>query len=96
MLTVSERHILKEEVRELQGSGCIVPGCSDLGTDLAHICPSGMGGRRSTYNTDNFVLMCREHHQVFDGHQLQGRQLLLRVLVRSRSEHVRNCQRVPI
>lgn len=55
--------------------------CSDWFQDLAHIEPSGMGGRQNR-TADNLVGLCRHHHRVFDGQDLGGRQRMLRDLMK--------------
>lgn len=94
MRLTSAQHLeLAAQIHEDQGPACIIPGCPNPWTDKAHITPSGSGGRPSTYDPDNLVGLCHEHHMIFDGHQLQGRQLMLRCLMRSRADHIRNCGR---
>lgn len=70
------------EVTSRQGTRCVVPTCVSPWVDKAHIKePSGMGGRPSTWVIDNLAGLCRFHHEVYDGHVLQGRQRLLRDLM---------------
>jgi hypothetical protein len=47
-----------------------------------------MGGRPSTYTAENLVGLCKLHHDVFDGRVLQGRQDLLRVLMKHLADSV--------
>jgi hypothetical protein len=58
----------------------------------AHIDGSGSGGRLSTYTIDNLVGLCRVHHDQFDGRSLQGRQQLLRELMRYVVVHERQAR----
>lgn len=71
----------KEQLVQLQGLLCGVPGCGMPWTDVAHIWGSGSGGRLSTYTVDNLVGLCRPCHDAYDGRVLQARQLLLRRLM---------------
>lgn len=82
---------LNHAILELQGPECIIPGCTERWVDKAHIEPSGMGGRPSTLEVRNLVGLCRLHHRIFDGNQLQGRQHLMRLLMRSHADHIRDC-----
>jgi len=90
-MSVTELMRLHDEITRLQGPLCAVPGCPSPWTDKAHIDPSGAGGRPSTYSLENLVGLCHPCHMIFDGQQLQGRQRLLRVLMRSRVQHIRHC-----
>ncbi len=71
-----------EEITRLQGERCILPSCSSLWTDKAHIEASGMGGRASTFTIGNIAGLCEYHHDVYDGRVMQGRGQLLQELLR--------------
>lgn len=78
----AEREAMKAEITRLQGTRCIVPTCIAEWKQMAHIKePSGMGGRPSTWVIGNLAGMCVMCHQIFDGHVMQGRQLMLRDLM---------------
>ena len=79
---------LADQILQRQGPGCLIPGCGDPWAEKAHIEPSGMGGRPSTYTSENLVGLCKLHHDVFDGRVLQGRQDLLRVLMKHLADSV--------
>ena len=79
---------LADQILTRQGPVCLIPGCGDPWTEKAHIVPSGMGGRPSTYTPENLVGLCKLHHDIFDGRILQGRQDLLRTLMKSHADHV--------
>jgi hypothetical protein len=85
---VPDRSAIDSALFSRQGPYCVIPGCPELWTERAHIWPSGMGGRPSTYRADNLVGLCRPHHDIFDGRQLQGRQHMLRQLMESRRDLV--------
>ena len=72
---------LARQVLERQGPGCFRPGCPEPWTDLAHIEPSGMGGRPSLLHAGNLVGLCRPCHRIFDGQDLAGRARMLRDLM---------------
>ena len=74
---------LRRRLAEEQGPICAMPDCHQPWTDMAHIRGSGMGGTPSSYVIDNLVGLCHRDHMVFDGHLLQGRQSMLRVLMRT-------------
>jgi len=87
--TAVPAHQLTDAVLAAQGPGCIVPHCTSLWTQKAHIEGSGHGGRPSTYNPENLVGMCRPHHDIFDGRDMAGRQRMLRDLMRVHADRVR-------
>ena len=66
-----------------QGVKCLMPDCDEDWSDKAHVDGSGMGGRPSTFTIDNMVGLCRPDHRIFDGQDLQGRQYMLRTLMRT-------------
>ena len=72
---------LREQLQEVQGYQCAIPSCTEKWVHVAHIEGSGNGGRLSTYVIGNVCGLCRYHHDVFDGRQLQDRQKLLRELL---------------
>ena len=84
---LSESELIEAVIRR-QGVECLIPGCHEPWADKAHIEPSGMGGRPSLRNPLNLVGLCRPHHDIFDGRILQGRQDLLRTLMRSLADRV--------
>ena len=70
------------EITRLQGPSCLLPSCQELWAHKAHIDASGMGGSPSTFEVTNIVGLCPYHHDVFDNRQPQGRQELMRELMR--------------
>jgi hypothetical protein len=74
-----------EEVRQRQGNLCAVPACGAAWTDVAHVWPSGMGGRPSSYQIDNLVGLCHPCHTAFDG----NRAWMMRTLMEDRMIRVR-------
>ena len=79
---------LIEAIIHRQGVECLIPGCHEPWVDRAHIEPSGMGGRPSLRNPLNLIGLCRSHHDIFDGRTIQGRQHLLRTLMRHLADRV--------
>lgn len=72
-----------------QGPICAMPDCHQPWTDMAHIVPSGAGGRASTYTLDNVVGLSRTCHDIFDGRILAGRQHMMRMLMAEVVKHQR-------
>lgn len=72
---------LRAVVLDRQGWRCFRPSCPNPWTDLAHIEPSGLGGRPHLYRADNLVGLCRPCHRIFDGQDLAGRARMLRDLM---------------
>lgn len=72
---------LREEIRKADGTRCVIPSCNHQWVDSAHIRASGIGGQRSSYRLNNLTGMCRLHHDIYDGRQIQGRQDLLAELL---------------
>lgn len=85
---MTDRTALDTALFARQGPWCLIPGCHEPWTERAHIWPSGLGGRPSTYRADNLVGLCHWHHDIFDGRQLEGRQRLMRLLMESRRDLV--------
>ncbi len=79
---------LNRKILERQGPLCILPDCDEPWTEKAEIDASGIGGRPSTCTAENLVGRCRTCHAIFDGRILQGRQRMLRTLMRSLAEFV--------
>ena len=75
-----------ELIARRQGVGCLI--CGERWTDRAHIWPSGIGGQTSTYRAGNIIGLCHPCHMIFDGHQLAGRQHMLRLLMEARRDLV--------
>jgi 5-methylcytosine-specific restriction endonuclease McrA len=88
-VTPEQKFKMREKIRASQGADCLIPSCTDSWLDVAHIDGSGSGGRVSTYKLDNLIGLCRHHHDIFDGHQLQGRQHLMRELMRFLADNAR-------
>lgn len=73
-----------DRVYERQGGNCLVLACDAPWTDVAHIWPSGMGGRESTYRDDNLVGLCHACHDAYDG----NRAWLMRTLMEAHAQDV--------
>lgn len=61
------RRELRAAVQELSGGICEWASCHQQGEQLAHIEPSGLGGRPSMDRLENVAWLCTYHHDVFDG-----------------------------
>ena len=71
---------MRAVILERQGPVCAMPRCRERWTDLAHVEPSGMGGRASTFVPSNLAGLCRPCHRIYDGQDLAGRARMLRDL----------------
>jgi hypothetical protein len=50
---------------------------------MAHLEPKGMGGRKSVNRLDNVIILCRYHHDLFDGRTHEGLKRELAALLRT-------------
>jgi hypothetical protein len=50
---------------------------------MAHIVGKGMGGSREANTLDNVIMLCRYHHDLFDGRTHEGLHRELAALLRS-------------
>lgn len=75
--------VARVAIGETQGNLCIMPWCEWPWDDAAHIEPSGLGGRPSTNVHTNIVGMCKGCHAIFDGRTLQGRQYMMKSLLKA-------------
>lgn len=67
------RQMLRDAVVHVAKGRCEWAECNDVGTDMAHITASGMGGAISKDRLDNVALLCHYHHMCFD-YQMSARQ----------------------
>lgn len=65
------RSRLRAALWDLTGGMCEWPECSEQADEMAHIEPSGMGGRSSVDTIRNVWALCREHHNILDGRPSQ-------------------------
>lgn len=56
---------------DLTGGMCEWPGCVSQADEMAHVEPSGMGGRASVDTIGNVMALCRGHHDILDGRPTQ-------------------------
>ena len=66
---------LRERALERANYKCEWPGCnSKKWLEMAHLRAKGMGGRDREISDDpmNVCMLCKEHHDIFDGRQRQG------------------------
>ena len=69
---MSIRSDLRAEAMERDGNRCAWPTCySTTWLEMAHIFPIGMGGRRDSDTIDNVWMLCKDHHDHFDGRSPQ-------------------------
>lgn len=85
MTTPPTTEQLRAAVHDRQGITCLAPHCRAPWEQMAHLEPSGMGGRDNR-RPDNLVGLCHNHHDVFDGRTLHGRQRLLVDLMQDRAD----------
>ena len=66
---MSIRSDLRAEALERDGWQCAWPTCDVEASwlEMAHIWPIGMGGRRDADVIDNVWMLCKYHHDLFDG-----------------------------
>ena len=66
---------LREKSLERANYKCEWPGCnSKKWLEMAHLIAKGMGGANRNISDDpmNVCMLCKEHHDIFDGRQRQG------------------------
>lgn len=62
----TRRRMLREAVVHVSKGRCEWANCNDIGTDMAHITASGMGGARTKDTLNNVAFLCHYHHDVLD------------------------------
>jgi len=74
---------LREQALERANYKCEWAYCTDNSwLELAHIQGIGMGGSKSRkYNIDNVAILCKHHHDVYDGRQGSGSKFAYRELL---------------
>ncbi len=70
--TKAEMMALHAEVFYRADGACEWPGCTDPGTQLAHLTHRGMGGSKAANTPSNAALLCSRHHDVLDGRTALG------------------------
>ena len=82
---------IREQAFIRAGNVCEWANCEDnKWLELAHIKDIGMGGNKNRkYNLDNTAVLCKWHHDIYDGRQRMGtkvayRELLMGYLKRER------------
>ena len=66
---------LREKALQRANYKCEWPDCnSKKWLEMAHLRAKGMGGRDREISDDpmNVCMLCKEHHDIFDGRQRQG------------------------
>ena len=69
-LSELRRKLYKEQITNASGR-IVIPR---NGLEMAHLRAKGMGGRDRLLSDDpmNVCMLCKEHHDIFDGRQRQG------------------------
>lgn len=76
---------LREEALKRSGYQCEWHGCTDrTWLEMAHITAIGMGGKNRNISNEmwNVAILCKRHHDIFDGRQQAGSQKELQMLLR--------------
>ena len=75
---------LREEALKRAGGRCEWAYCNDnKWLELAHIKGIGMGGnKRRKYDIDNVCILCKWHHDIYDGRQSSGAKVAYRDLLK--------------
>ena len=69
---MSVRSDLRAVALERDGYRCAWPGCDHSEwLEMAHIWPIGMGGRQDDDTIGNVWMLCKWHHDLFDGRSPQ-------------------------
>jgi predicted restriction endonuclease len=63
------RSDLRAEAMQRDGFRCAWPTCNIEASwlEMAHIWPTGMGGNPSRDRIENVWMLCKYHHDLFDG-----------------------------
>ena len=75
---------LREEAMKRAGGRCEWAYCNDnKWLELAHIQGIGMGGnKKRKYDINNVAILCKLHHDVYDGRQNSGSKAAYRDLLK--------------
>lgn len=75
---------LREEAMKRAGGRCEWAYCNDnKWLELAHIQGIGMGGnKKRKYDINNVAILCKWHHDVYDGRQSSGAKAAYRDLLK--------------
>jgi len=66
---------LREQALKRARNACEWPNCGNTNwLELAHILGIGMGGRdkASKYDINNVAMLCKRHHDIYDGKTVSG------------------------
>jgi len=84
---------LRLQALERSGNKCEWPKCTnyDQWLEMAHITGIGMGGRHSKekYDLNNVVMLCKLHHDIYDGRTISLAKKEWRILLLSFLEYDR-------
>jgi predicted restriction endonuclease len=74
---------IREEAFRRAGNVCEWANCdSNKWLELAHLKDIGMGGNKARkYNVDNTAVLCKWHHDIYDGRQSMGTKVAYRELL---------------
>ena len=84
---------LRTQALERADYMCEWPECySKEWLELAHIVGIGMGGRdsKTKYNPDNVIILCKMHHDIYDGRTISYAKREYRQLLKSYIDYARN------
>jgi len=75
---------LREEALKRAGGRCEWAYCNDnKWLELAHIQGIGMGGSKSRkFDINNVAILCKWHHDIYDGRQSSGKSVAYRDLLK--------------
>jgi 5-methylcytosine-specific restriction endonuclease McrA len=81
---------LRNEANDRAQGMCEWPKCgSPYDLEMAHLIHRGMGGSPAANVLSNVAMLCRYHHDIFDGRSEQGRKKAVADLLRAYLDGVR-------
>jgi hypothetical protein len=83
MILMDNLSQMREAALERAGGRCEWAYCNDnKWLELAHIHGIGMGGnKKRKFDMDNVAILCKWHHDVYDGRQQKGSSVAYRALL---------------
>lgn len=84
---MTELQILRDQAIERANYSCEWAECTntDQKLEMAHILGIGMGGRnkKEKYDPDNVAMLCKLHHDIYDGRIISLAKKEYRILLRN-------------
>jgi hypothetical protein len=82
-MSMDDIALIREEAFRRAGNVCEWANCSSSKwLELAHLKDIGMGGNKARkYNVDNTAVLCKWHHDIYDGRQSMGTKVAYRELL---------------